>query len=257
MGNLTAPFDIPQKEADEIRIAQGAVKIWRGGAVGLVLGTGYAVVLAAATAGMKFIGVALETNDNTLGTPGTPVYGNPGNGYSPYLRVKRRGVFPFNQSGLTQADVGLKCYFGSDDNTVSLTPSDIPAGEIVTVNEASGLAEVDITLAVFTPSQDGWIVLSGATDAIDPHNSGNYILTYAGVDAATLAAPTAVIDDGKTITVSSGGAHAHTITATGLLKTGSANVNLATFAAYAGAGLTLRAYNGLWQVISQIGITFT
>ena len=44
---------------------------------------------------------------------------------------------------------------------------------------------------------------------------------------------------------------------TNLLSTGVAGVSVATFAAYAGAGLTLKAYNGLWQVMSSVGITFT
>jgi hypothetical protein len=34
-------------------------------------------------------------------------------------------------------------------------------------------------------------------------------------------------------------------------------VNLATFAAFAGAGLTLMAYNGTWNVIASVGITFS
>lgn len=96
-----------------------------------------------------------------------------------------------------------------------------------------------------------------ANGAVDPHSGGSYIITKAGVAALTLAAPTAVVDDGVTISIISGTAFAHTLTATGLLQTGSANVNLATFAAFAGAGLTLRAYNAKWQVVSSIGITFS
>lgn len=78
----------------------------------------------------------------------------------------------------------------------------------------------------------------------------------------TLAAPNAGDsatggDDGKEIQLISTTANAHTLTATGLLQTGAAAVNLATFAANAGAGLRLRANNGKWQVLQQIGITFT
>lgn len=101
------------------------------------------------------------------------------------------------------------------------------------------------------------VALSGATDAVDPHTAANYEVATAGVDAMTLAAPTAGTDDGKVIRITSAGAHAHTLTATGLLQTGSASVNVATFAADAGAGLTLMAYNAKWQVLSQIGITFS
>lgn len=52
-------------------------------------------------------------------------------------------------------------------------------------------------------------------------------------------------------------ANAHTITATGLYQSGSAAVNLATFAAFAGAQMTLMALNAKWVVMSSIGVTFT
>lgn len=104
-------------------------------------------------------------------------------------------------------------------------------------------------------------VTIAASGAVAPHNPAAYIITKAGVAALTLAAPTAGAasaggDDGDTINLRSSTAFAHTLTATGLLQTGSASVNTATFAAFAGAGLTLRAYNGKWMVISSIGITF-
>ena len=108
-----------------------------------------------------------------------------------------------------------------------------------------------------TPSQQSQIRLSGAADAISPHLSHAYVVTKAGVDAMTLAAPTAGTDDGITITISSNTANAHTLTATGLLQTGTASVNVATFAAQKGAGLTLQAFQGKWMVMSAVGITFS
>ncbi len=99
---------------------------------------------------------------------------------------------------------------------------------------------------------------------------GTYIITKAGVAALTLAAPTAGApifnaqgvntgggQDGTLIVVTSSTANAHTITATGLLQTGSANVNVATFAAQAGASIELMAYNGKWYVLSSNQITFS
>jgi len=88
------------------------------------------------------------------------------------------------------------------------------------------------------------------------------LITNAAVTALTLAAPTAGAQsaggqDYITLEVISSTGYAHTVTATGLLQTGSASVNVATFAAYAGAGLTLMAYNGKWIVISSVGITFS
>lgn len=104
-------------------------------------------------------------------------------------------------------------------------------------------------------------LLSGSTDAIPPHLGQTYMVTATGVDAMTLATPTAggdgTGDDGIVITVISAGAHAHTITSTGNLNTGSTSVNVATFAAHAGASVELMAYNGAWYVLSEIGITFS
>ena len=107
------------------------------------------------------------------------------------------------------------------------------------------------------PSQAGLVALSGTADAISPHTPHTYVVTKAGVDAMTLAAPTATTDDGLVIAITSSTANAHTLTATGLLQTGTASVNLATFAAQKGAGLTLMAYQGKWQVMSSVGITFS
>ena len=256
MSNLTGINDFSSKPGTELRIAQAAVKIYRGGAVGIVSGTGYATPLNIATAAMQFIGVSEETSDNTNGVAGTFTYGAPLTGLSPWVRVRREGLVLFAQTGttITQAYVNEKVWF-ADDHTVTLTPGVILAGIIATIDE-SGNVWVDISNAVF-PVQDGWINLTGSADAINPNMSANYIITSTGVDATTLAAPTASIDDGKTIIVSSGGAHAHTLTATGLLQTGASAVNVATFAAHPGAGLTLKAYQGVWQVLSAIGITFT
>lgn len=114
---------------------------------------------------------------------------------------------------------------------------------------------------VFEPKQP-YLKFITADGAVDPHTADTYVVTKAGVAAMTLAAPTAGTyvtggDDGKIITITSNTANAHTLTATGLLQTGTASVNVGTFAASAGAGLTLMAYNGKWNVISAVGITFS
>lgn len=87
--------------------------------------------------------------------------------------------------------------------------------------------------------------------------TGRYVITKAGVAAMTLAAPTAGLQDGTVIVITSSTANAHTVTATGLFQDGSTTVNVATFAANAGASLTIMAYNGKWVVISQNQITFS
>jgi hypothetical protein len=117
---------------------------------------------------------------------------------------------------------------------------------------------------------DGTVIYSidangGATKALAvlaasgaiPVVAASYVITKAGVAALTLAAPIAGTQDGLTISVVSATNFAHTITATGLLNTGTAAVNVATFAAFAGAGLTLKAYQGEWLVTASVGITFS
>lgn len=93
--------------------------------------------------------------------------------------------------------------------------------------------------------------------AILPRVSANYVITKAGVLADTLAAPTATTDDGLVISITSNTANAHTVTATGLFDSGSASVNLATFAAFKGASLVVRAYQGRWQVVKTVGVTMS
>ena len=96
--------------------------------------------------------------------------------------------------------------------------------------------------------------LLSVNGAISPSAPAVYMITKAGVLADTLAAPTT---NGIIITVASTTANAHTVTATGLFQCGTAAVNLATFAAQAGAGFTVISYNGKWVVLSSVGITFS
>lgn len=134
---------------------------------------------------------------------------------------------------------------------------------------ATGISQGIKTIATYICSVAGnWEVpinslqstapaLLSINGAIPAHVGHTYVITKAGVLADTLAAPTATTDDGIEITVTSNTANAHTITATGLLQCGTASVNVATFAAQAGAGLTLMAYQGKWNVLASVGITFS
>jgi hypothetical protein len=96
------------------------------------------------------------------------------------------------------------------------------------------------------------IVLSGGTDAINPHISATYMVTTAGVDAMTIAAPTVTTDDGIVIKITTNTAASHTLVGTGgTLRTGSAGVTTATFAAFAGSSIELMAWQGNWYVMAQ------
>jgi len=101
------------------------------------------------------------------------------------------------------------------------------------------------------------IIAVTADGAVSPSVQATYNVTKAGVAAMTLAAPTAVTHDGQIIRIFSATANAHTLTATNLLETGTANVSVATFAAQLGAGLTLMARNAKWVVLSSVGVTFS
>jgi hypothetical protein len=93
--------------------------------------------------------------------------------------------------------------------------------------------------------------------AIDPHTSAAYVITKGSAAALTLAAPTVTTDDGVQIIFTSASAFAHTVTATNLFNSGSAANDLATNDPFAGASLTLVAYQGLWNVISSNAVTIT
>ena len=82
------------------------------------------------------------------------------------------------------------------------------------------------------------------------------VIDKGGVAVMTLAAPDKSLD-GVILTVTSVTAQAHTVTATGLFSTGTASVNLATFAASKGSGFSVMAMQGLWNVLSSPGITFS
>jgi hypothetical protein len=102
-----------------------------------------------------------------------------------------------------------------------------------------------------------FITLGGTTDAINPHVPGNYVVTTAQVNAMTITAPTAGVDDGLCINVWSDTLYAHTITcATAVIAGGDQVVKtVITFKAFRGAGVTLRAWQGTWQVVGRSGIT--
>lgn len=96
------------------------------------------------------------------------------------------------------------------------------------------------------------VVLAGATDPIVIATSLVVIARAGAVNATTLAAPTAA-QNGTRLTITTGTAYAHTITATSLIHdgvTGGAKTT-ATFGAFLGASLELVAYNELWHVVNK------
>ena len=94
---------------------------------------------------------------------------------------------------------------------------------------------------------------SGATDALV--FPGSTFITTAGVDATSLATPTAGTDDGKKVTVVDAGGHAHTITTSANKIVPSHST--VTFNGTAGSFVILEAFNGLWFPLAQSGVTIS
>jgi hypothetical protein len=147
--------------------------------------------------------------------------------------------------------------FGAGTDTINgiATATGVPQGvNTVFAYVCSVAGNWETSLGGATQAAPITLAVNGA---VNPHNPATYVITKAGVLADTLAAPTATTDDGVILTFTSNTANAHTITATGLFQTGTASVNLATFAANAGAGFTAMAYQGKWNVLYSIGVTFS
>lgn len=106
------------------------------------------------------------------------------------------------------------------------------------------------------PTQGTPILLSGTTDILNPIQGGNYIITNASAaDICTLAAPRVGLDDGVQILFHSNTAFAHSITCpSAIILNGAASAKTtAALAAFAGAMITLRAYQGKWLVFASVG----
>jgi hypothetical protein len=129
-------------------------------------------------------------------------------------------------------------------STVALT---VGTGGVLSASGTGNIIATNLRLAP--------IVLSGGTDAINPHTSATYVVTTAGVDAMTLAAPTVTTDDGVVIKVTLSTNAAHTITFTGgTLRPGTAAVTTVNFASFRGSSIELMAWQGLWFVMAQNNI---
>jgi len=99
------------------------------------------------------------------------------------------------------------------------------------------------------------VSLTGTADAINPYStSNNYVVTTAAADAITLPLPIAGVDDNLSIAIYSATAYAHSVTLpSAKLASGQALKTTATLAAFAGAGILLRAWNGTWQQVGSTG----
>jgi hypothetical protein len=105
MAALTKDRATPYRDGIEIEFPVAAnTKIYAGSMV-CANASGYAVP-AADTAGLRFLGVALEQVDNTGGANGAKK-----------VRLRRSGAFEFDAASISQAMVGTSMYV-MDDHTI-------------------------------------------------------------------------------------------------------------------------------------------
>jgi hypothetical protein len=134
MAGLTKDRATPYRDGIEIEFPVAAnIKIYAGSLV-CANTNGYAAP-ASDTAGLKFLGVALEQMDNTGGANGAKK-----------VRLRRTGTFEFDALSITQAMVGTAMYVVDDH----------------TIDDAAGpLNDVRVGLLVkYVSDTKGWIDIS-------------------------------------------------------------------------------------------------
>lgn len=132
------------------------------------------------------------------------------------------------------------------------------AADSVTLTGTETLTNKTLTDPVITngTSTTKSVITTISGDGAVTIAAGVVLLTKGSAAAITLAAPTAA-QAGTVITITSGSAFAHVVTATGLLEdgvTGGAK-NTATFAAFKGASITVLASALKWNVVSLNVVT--
>lgn len=121
----------------------------------------------------------------------------------------------------------------------------------------SAFTQVLASLSTNQQTQEGVtqnaVKLTGSADAVLSSVSSYNVVMTAGVDAITLPTPVAG-DEGNIIDIWSATANAHTVTAaSACFAVGVAAKTVATFPAFAGAGIKLRVCNLQYHVISTGG----
>lgn len=101
----------------------------------------------------------------------------------------------------------------------------------------------------------GDVALDANGAVVVPSTGGLVRITKGSAGAYTLAAPT-VEENGKTLTIVSNGAYAHTVTqASPGFNNAGGTQDVATFAAAIGNSISLIASNGVWIVTNLQGVT--
>lgn len=125
--NISAPIQKGRKDGDIGSFAMAAEKIYKGSQV-FVDTNGYATITPAS--GLRFLGIAYETVDNSGGSAGDLS-----------IRVWHTGTFPLGVASAAQTNVGDEVWaaIASDPGTVVLSdPGAAPKVGVVAEVESSG-----------------------------------------------------------------------------------------------------------------------
>ncbi len=233
--------------------ASGSITFFDGQAVGRLLGN---IVQMDDTAVAEFVGFETDVIAPSLTVFSTDALGDK------RAKIHRPYAFGALISSCALGDEGRKVYWAFNNQVAYSTTFLNYAGTVLGILDSTHVLVLAPWVNPFNtgdsghPSQVVFAPLA-ANAALSPSLPRNYIITKAGVCNLTLTAPVVTTDDGKSIIINSATAFAHTLTTVGLLQTGAAAVNVATFAAFAGTRLELTAYQGKWLAVNDNGVTFT
>lgn len=146
-----------------------------------------------------------------------------------------------------------------------------------TLTAASGVTFDGTNQSMTIPRGSSCMVISLSTDRYAIHWSSGHVqvvasagaisipyyadvcsvvITGGSATAATLAAPTAGVHDGKIMVITAGTAQAHTVTQTTPgFNNASTSGDVATFGGAIGDSMVIMAYNGVWNTISLRNVT--
>jgi predicted RecA/RadA family phage recombinase len=170
------------------------------------------------------------------------------------------GVFSLAKTSAQAWTLGQRIYW---DNTNHRCDSDPNVGMLIGVASAvaanpSSVGSVRLNGTTPVSSTANYGVTTQAVDGAIAIAPGIVRLTKGSAAAMTLAAPTAA-QEGTELIITAGSAYAHVVTATGLYEDGvtGGSKTTATFGAFAGATITLRAVNLKWTVVSKNVVTIS
>jgi hypothetical protein len=199
------------------------------------------------------LSAAMLINDTTMavtsgtGFPGVGVY--PNGGYGQACQVDGEMLFVVTALTSTLMKIRERGAGGT-----AAAAHDILAPVSTSANHVDFAAWPIGTAAQRPPQVDDMITIgqTPAATLVLPTKNTTYVITKATAATWTLPAPT-VAQNGLRLTFTSQTAAVHVMTATALLNNGLTGSpwTTATFAAFAGAGTTLVANNGLWNVIAS------